>query len=222
MFLSNCSVAQEIFPIFNTMQDRYDCLRFKRKQRIYSEGSTPLGVFLIQSGKVKISQMGSDAKEKIIRIAGKGEIISYTDLIANTRYDTSATALEDTNLLFVPKEEFKKTIREQQKIFDEFMMMLSLDIKLAQSSITRLAYKPVRGRLADALIELCDKFDNMASDQKTMKISRADLASYVGTAKETVTRFLSEFRRERLITTDSININILDMDGLLRVSRMYE
>lgn len=222
MSKENVGMARFHRGIMQAMEGKSDFLRFNKKQTIYCEGSTPLGVYFVQRGKVKISKMGSDGKQKIMRIAAAGEMISYTDLLSQSRYSTSAVAIEDTDLLFVGRNEFKNVIHEQEEVFDQFLFLLSGDLRDAQDNITNLAYKPVRGRLADALIELNDKFEQQIGKNLGILISRADLAGYVGTAKETANRFLSEFRKEGLVSTNGTRINILNLDGLKRISHLYD
>ena len=158
-----------------------------------------------------------------MRIATPGEMLSYTDLISNTRYTTSAKALEDGSLLFIPKQDFWNTMKEQNKLYEQFVQMLSKDLTEAEERITDLAYKPVRGRLADALVSLAKKFNkNEHLGNMSIHITRSDLACFVGTAKETVNRLVSEFRKEQIITTEGTRINIVNLQKLKSISRLYE
>ena len=221
--LQECkNITESPFQVMNIIKDKSDQLQYKKGQLIYCEDNTPLGVYFVFKGKVKISKMGSDGKEQILRIATPDDMLSYSDLVSNTKYSTSANALEDTTLLFVSKQEFWNIIRTQRQLLENFVLQLSLDLKQAETKIADLAYKPVRGRLADALITLTNKFNVPKTCASEVSISRADLACFVGTAKETVNRLLSEFRNEHLISTEGTKINIIDMKGLSLVSNMYK
>ena len=213
-------LSQLPFQIPQLILDKLDMLFFKKGQVIFSEGSTPLGAFFLKKGKVKISKTGSQGKEQIIRIVTQSEFLSHTDLFTNSRYSTSAKALEDSYLLFISKQEFWDMLREQNHLFEQLLQQISLDVKSVEGKIVDLAYKPVRGRLADAILDLDKKF-NEDTGQHYVFITRADLASYVGTVKETVNRLLSEFRNERLIATNGTRINLLDINGLNRICKMY-
>ena len=223
MLQSKQNIDESPFQVMNIIKDKSDQLQFKKGQLIYCEDNTPLGVYFVFKGKVKISKIGSDGKEQILRIATPDDMLSYSDLVSNTKYSTSANALEDTTLLFVSKQEFWNIIRTQRQLLENFVLQLSLDLKQAETKIADLAYKPVRGRLADALIALTNKFNKQPiMGSIGVSISRADLACFVGTAKETANRLLSEFRNEHLISTEGTKINILDMEGLKLVSNMYK
>lgn len=205
------------FRVMDIIEDKSDHLQFKKGQMIYCEGSTPLGAYFVREGKAKIKKIASDGKEQIINIATPGEMLSYIDLVSNTRYSTSAIALEDSVLLFLPKQMFWSLIKDQGNLFDSFVQLISQDLRHAEEKITDLAYKPVRSRLADALITLARKFEN-GSGSQSVAITRYDLACFVGTVKETVNRVLSDFRNEKLIMTDGTKIVILDANGLSRAA----
>lgn len=217
------SAPKITFSVSDAAESKSDYLEFKRGQLIYCEGSTPLGVYFVRKGKVKMSKMGSDGKEQILRIVTPEEMLSCSDLISDSRYSTSAKALEDTTLLFIPKLEFWKMLRQEQKVLEQFVLLLSSDLKMAETKIADLAYKPVRGRLADALIFLSEKYnhDNKKNDKIKVSIKRSDLASFVGTAKETVNRLLSEFRSENIIETDGHDIAIVNMQKLNHLCGLY-
>lgn len=215
------TTSEILFHIPDDFKKKLDVLYLKKGQILFSEGSSPLGAYLIQKGKVKISKLGSQGKEQITGICSNHEIIGYTDLFFKSRYSTSAKAIEDSTVLFISKPEFWKMLKEQQNLFEDLLQQLLQDKKLTEAKLVDFAYKPVKGRLADAVICLDKKF-NGNSKKHLILITRADLAGYVGTVKETVNRVLSDFRNEKLISTNGTKINILDIDGLNRISKMYD
>jgi CRP-like cAMP-binding protein len=100
--------------------------------------------------------------------------------------------------------------------------MLSFALGDAESALAQLALKPVRERLAEALLLLLKVYGNNEQTPFTISLTRDDLASLVGTAKETAIRFLSEFKEEGLVTTQGSAITIIDADKLLKISHMYD
>ena len=72
--------AEHPFQIMDIEEDKSDHLQYKKGQLIYCENSTPLGVYFVQKGKVKISKIGCDGKEQILRIATENEMIGYKNL----------------------------------------------------------------------------------------------------------------------------------------------
>ncbi|HEY9184926.1 MAG TPA: Crp/Fnr family transcriptional regulator [Salegentibacter sp.] len=203
------------------LRNRADYLFFKKGQLIYQEGSTPLGAYFVENGSIKITKLGSSGKEQILRIVTNGELLCLSDLFSQSRYGNSAKTLEDSSLLFISKQDFWEVLKEDERIFRSLLQQLALNIRKDHEKIVGLAYKPVRGRLAEALLSLDSKFSFNGRKAHQITITRADLAGYVGTVKETVNRLLSEFRSEKLISTQGTRININNPNGLERISRMY-
>lgn len=214
--------ADHPLQIMDIEEDKSDHLQYKKGQLIYCENSTPLGVYFVQTGSVKISKIGCDGKVQILRIVTADEMMGYVDMASNSRYSTSAKALEDTTLLFIPKQEFWSSLKKRRNLFENFILLLSGDLQEAEEKIADLAYKPVRGRLADALLYLHAKFNKKNITSRAISISRFDLACLVGTAKETINRLLSEFRSEKIVTTEGTKINILELNALSKLSEMYD
>lgn len=198
-----------------------DILYFKKGEIIYFEGSSPLGIYIVQTGKVKISKLGCSGKEKIIRIVTSEEILNYADMLCNRRYSNTGKTLEDTSLKFISKQQFWNVMQKQQFLFEQFMQQISKDMRYIEQNNVDLAYTPVRGRLASALLYLDRKFNTNMPGLHYISITRTDLAGFIGTVKETANRLLSEFREEHLIQTEGSRINILDPEGLKKISKIY-
>lgn len=214
-------------PISNTvefsqkLESKADIVHYKRRQIIYAEHGTPLGVYIILDGKVKITKTSIDGKEQIVRIAANGEPLGLVDLAADSTYGATAEALEDSRISFVPRWEFWNIVHGSPELFDELLRLVSAELKLAEEKMADLAYKPVKVRLADALLELQTKFDPAGSGKQDINLSRYDLACYIGTAKETVNRVMSELRGDNLVSTHGKAIHIENRAGLEQISKMY-
>lgn len=195
---------------------------YKKGQVIFHEGNRPLGIFCVYGGKVKVSRMGSDGKEQIIRLAKKGDTLGYRSLIDNTKYTASAIALDETEVCFIPASEFNKLVDENVKVSTDLMKMLARALGDTQDKLIHLAMKPVRERLAEALLLLKCTYQEEGKTPFSISISREDLSSIVGTAKETVIRFLSEFKEDGIITTHGSEITILNPEKLVKISSMYD
>ncbi|MDN5205060.1 Crp/Fnr family transcriptional regulator [Fulvivirgaceae bacterium BMA10] len=204
----------------NKLRTYFESTFYKQGQVVFNESNTPRGLYYIESGKVKIYKYGSDGKEQIIRIAKPGDFLGYRELLTNTRYTVSASILEDAVLAFVPKEDFNNLLREDADFTTFFTQLLSRDLAEAEEKMVALAYKPVRGRLAETLLELDKVFEN-ENKKNLISLSREDLANIIGTAKETVIRLLSEFKSEKLININGRTIRVVDPNGLLRINNLY-
>jgi CRP/FNR family transcriptional regulator len=101
------------------------------------------------------------------------------------------------------------------------MKLLSDDLRKAEMSITHLAQKPVRERLAEALLFIKETY-GFEDDNATinLKLSREELANLVGTATETVIRLLSEFKSDRIISLEGKKIKILNLQELVHTANL--
>lgn len=221
--MENLNLASPSLPphIPELFREKADVLFFKKGQLIYHEGSTPLGAYFVDKGKVKIRKTGSLGKEKIVKIATHFELLSFSDLFSRRRYSHTAETLEDSNLLFIPIKVFWEVLNAHHDIFSYLLFRLAIDINKFEETLTDLAYKPVKGRLADAILTLDGQFNGKYNLSHSICLTRTDLAGYVGTVKETVNRFLSELRAEHIISTFGSFIEILDVDKLNKISKLY-
>ncbi len=200
------------------ISDSKSCNIYKKGQVVFQEGSLPLGIFCLSKGMVKVAKLGSSGKEQILRIAKSGDFLGYRSLIGESRYRASAIALEDTIICLIPKAEFLELMRKNAMFYNGMMKVLCDVIESAENKLTDIAYKPVRGRIAEALILLDKAFD----DREQITLTREDLAGFVGTVKETAIRVVSEFKHEKLIEIDKRSIKVINPEGLMRISNLYD
>ncbi len=227
----SCSVCQlhkdSLFKNCNKEElTHMDCnknnLFFKKSQYVFMEGNRPFGLYCISEGKVKISKVNSDGKEQIVRLVKPGDVLGYRALMASEKYSASAIALEDTKVCFIPESELTTLLSQNSKVTADLFSLLSKALGEAEEKITKLALKPVRERLAEALLLLMRTYKNTDEQLFSISISREDLASIVGTAKETVIRFLSELKEDNIVSTKGSTITIIDEKRLIKISQMYD
>ena len=217
--LLGCCKASELSHLSETKS----CFAYKKGQLIFHEGGKPTGLYCINSGKIKIAKLGSDGKEQIVRLAKPGDVIGYRALMADSNYSASAVALEDAVICFIPRSQFLELISQNVDFASGLMKLISNALGEAEERMVQMAYKPVRERLAEALLLLQKTYKQTEEeDHFTISISREDLASIVGTAKETTIRLLSEFKEEGLISTKGSSITILDQEKLYKISHLYD
>ncbi|MBJ6119761.1 Crp/Fnr family transcriptional regulator [Pontibacter sp. BT310] len=218
--LLGCCKGNELEDVSATKS----CFTFKKGQVIFHEGTRPSGLHCINSGKVKVTKMGSDGKEQIIRLAKPGDVVGYRALMADSNYSASAVALDDAVVCFIPKSQFLDLISSNVEFSGGLMKLFSKALGEAEERMVQMAYKPVRERLAEALLLLQKTYQQQpeVEDKFTISISREDLASIVGTAKETTIRLLSEFKDESIITTKGSSITILDPEKLYKICHLYD
>lgn len=213
-----CHLEFEELASFNESKS---CMSFKKGQTIFSEGGYPLGIFCVNSGKVKLSHSGQDGKEQIIHMAKEGDVLGYRALLSTERYNATAVALDDTNVCFVPRDTFFKVLKSSQGLSLEIIKLLATELRRAVNTITDLAQKPVRERTAEALLFLKETY-GFEEDGATIDVvlSREDIANLVGTATETAIRLLSEFKQDKIVELTGKKIKILDMAKLIKTANV--
>jgi len=208
-FLSHAKGVEELKQLSTNRKMHH----FKKKEVIYMEGDDIAGIAFIAKGRVKTFKANEDGKELITGIHTEGNFIGYIDLFESKHYSESAEALDDSEVCFIPKEDFFALIFSNRDVAAKFIKMLSDNIAEKEEQLLRLAYNSVRKRIAEALVTLGNRFKK-ENAPVTINISREDLANYVGTATETTIRVLSDFKEEKLIEIDRGNINILNLQKL--------
>lgn len=186
----------------------------KKKQLIYSEGDEPIKFYFLKSGKVKTYQSNRDGKEFVTSLYNTGDFFGHIAIIENTDYKESAEALEESEIVGIPKNDFLELITRNQSVANDFIKLLANNIQEKENHLTKMAYNSLRKRTADSLIMLSKKYKNKNDANFSMKISRDDLASLVGTATESLIRTLSEFKSDKFIEISGSEIKILDQRKL--------
>lgn len=189
------------------------CSYYKKQDSLFIEGSYPRGVFCLNQGKVKIFARGDEGKEQIIHIAKQGEILGFRAMLSGDPYRVSAETLEECAVCFISKDDFFKMIDTNTEFRNEIIKGLSKELGERAVSITDMAQKSVKERIATSLLQLKDIYG-----EEPINLSREDLANFVGTATETLIRFLKEFKKEGLINIQARKVFIIDATKLHQIS----
>lgn len=187
----------------------------KKKAEIFSEGDTPLNVYFIKSGSVKVYKSHPDGKELILQIYNASDFFGFEPILDGSAYAASAVALTDTEVVVIPKHDFITLLQSHADVSRGFVSLLCKRVAEQEKQLLHLAYNSVRQRTAEALLRAAQ----MKDVKESIQISRDDLAKMVGTAAESVIRVLSDFKDEGLITIESGKIRISKPDKLERVVR---
>jgi CRP-like cAMP-binding protein len=207
----------------DTLAQEKTSQRYAAGQTIFGEGTRPAGLYCVHEGRIKITKSGGDGKEQIIRLVRSGDLLGYRALIAGSAHATSAVALSDCTVCLIPRRAFWQQISDNPLFSSALMQLLATNLGDTAERMLHLAYKPVRERLAEALLLLQHTY-HAAGDSKpfTMAISREDLGALMGTTKETTTRMLTEFKHEGLLTTRGSAITILAPSQLQEIATLFD
>jgi CRP-like cAMP-binding protein len=192
---------------------------YKKKQSIYMDGDQPMNVYLVKSGRVRTYMVYQDGREIISGIFTAGDFVGYESVLLNTPYPENAEAIDNAELHLIPRNEFNTLLFKDPGIAKRFIELLSGNLQEKQEQLLKLAYNSVRKRVADALINLAEKFHGSSTGSCEIKVSRDDLAAMVGTANETISRTLADFKDEKLIEKEGSTIKILSVEKLRKIKQ---
>lgn len=196
---------------------------YAKGEIIFREGLTATGLYCVHSGKIKVIKSSGEGKEQIVRLAKGGDMLGYHSLLAGLAYSATAVALEPCVVCHIPRADFFRVWQSNLQFAAALMQMMAKSLRDAEVRLLHLAYKPVRERVAEALVLLYHTFSTADDTQPfAISIARDDLAALVGTAKETATRLLSDLKDEGIIATRGSQVTILKIKDLTRIASLYD
>ena len=171
------------------------------------------GIYFVFSGKVKVHKKWGD-KELIVRFANQGAIVGHRGLGTSLVYPVSATAIEPVTVCFIDLDFFLATLKVNHDFTYQLMMFFADELQVSERKMRNLAHMSVKGRVAQALLTLRDRFGVTNEGYIDINLSRQDLASFAGTTYETVFRIMNEFTQDDIVSVAGKNIVIKNADKL--------
>ena len=185
---------------------------FKKGQTIFTEGDEGTGFYVAISGRVKIFKISPEGREQILHIFGPDEVFGEVPVFAGQRFPASAEAMEESRIFYFPRAPLISLIKKNPSIALNMLAVLSMRLRRFTSLIDDLSLKEVPGRLAAHLLFLSEQREGSVDLELT--ITKAQLASLLGTIPETLSRILTRMAGQDLIESDGPKIKILDKQGL--------
>jgi CheY-like chemotaxis protein/CRP-like cAMP-binding protein len=192
---------------------------YKKKQNIYMDGDHPSNVYMVKTGTVRTFMVSKDGREIATGMYAGGDFFGYKPVLLNKPYTDNAETLEVSELHLISKDDFNSLLTKDPGISQKFIKLLSGNVQEKQDQLLKLAYNSVRKRVADALVSLAEKFGDPGVDSAVIKVSRDDLAAMVGTANETISRTLSDFKDEHLIEKEGSAVKIFSIEKLRKIKQ---
>ncbi|MBU5438768.1 Crp/Fnr family transcriptional regulator [Tissierella sp. MSJ-40] len=192
----------EIVPIFSslTYEEKVEVAKittdrtFEKGQMIYTAGDRGEKLYVIHKGKVKITRLSETGKEQVIRILGPGEFMGELSLFSSSSLTDNGEALDKTTVCIIDGEKLKELMKKYPAIAFKVLEELSKRLEKAENLIENLSLHGVEKRLAKTLLSMAN-----GREELVLKMSKRDLASYMGMSQETLSRKLSYFQDMGLI-----------------------
>lgn len=187
-----------------------------RGEALFVEGETPRSVFVVCSGRVKLSVTSREGRTAILRIAGPGEILGISAAMSGAAHETSAEAVELCRVKAIRVSDFLRFLQNFPEASSEATSCLLREYRVVLNNVCRLALpNTVAGRLATLLLEWLDARRATSGDRRfIVALTQEEIASMTNTSRETVSRVLHQFQQDKLISIKGASVTILQPHAL--------
>ncbi len=182
---------------------------------LFLEKQDPRGVFILCAGQVKLSIGSSSGKTLILRIAKPGEVLGLMASLTDTPYEVTAETLHPCQVSFVRREEFQRFIALHPEAYQGIVRQFSTLYGGACKQLRTVALSTsAPEKLARLLLDWSSGSGPSASSQIKMPLTHEEIAEFIGTTRETVTRTFSEFKNKRLVALQGSTLTIANRPAL--------
>ena len=193
---------------------------FNKGEALFEEGSNVDGIYFIENGTAKLYKLGFNRKEQILRFIKEGDIIGYRALLIDEAYQATAEAMSDLQAIFIPSDVFLHLLEVDSQLSYTMLQKISFELGESSNTVTFLAQKTVRERLAEVLLLLEQKLGTDPEGFIKISLTREEIANLIGTATESAIRLISEFKQDDYIAVEGRNIKILNHEKLKKLGHV--
>jgi CRP-like cAMP-binding protein len=189
---------------------------FDSGEMIFTEGDACEGLYVVESGMVKIFTTAASGREQVLTLDGPGASIAELPVFDGGNYPASAAAHQPSELLFIRKKDIRALCLEHPEVALKVLRVVSARLRLLVAMVEELSFTTVHHRLANYLLrEARARGKSTARGMEfTLGISNQELASHVGTVRELVSRNLSRLQAAGLIKLDGRRVIVPDLAAL--------
>ena len=218
----SCKLKREGFfcrfssPVLRSMDEVSHHSVMPGEALLFVEGQTPRGVFILCSGKVKLSTTSKEGKVLILKQAEAGEVLGLSAAISGTNYEMTAETATPCQLNFIGRQDLMALLQNESEVGMHAAMWLSREFQGAYRDIHDLVLaRSSSGKLARLLLS-CAPAGIQPSQELHLRSSMTheEMAQRIGSSRETVTRLLSDLKKKRLIRLEGATLVIRDRTGL--------
>jgi CRP/FNR family transcriptional regulator len=195
---------------------------FPRGVTLFHEGDAGASVYVVCSGQLKLSCVSPEGKTLILKIAGPGDLLGLSAVIAGLPHEVSAEALEPVQIRAIARPAFLAFLERFGEASMHAATAIQSDYRGAFINARLLALSgSASGRLAHVLLNWAEAAAGCGGDELrlgqmrfTMALTHEELGSMANLSRETVTRLLGRFQKEKLLSIRGASMTILDAKGL--------
>jgi CRP/FNR family transcriptional regulator, cyclic AMP receptor protein len=168
---------------------------------LFTTGEVCRGLYVIESGRVRIYRIDPSGREQVLHMEGPGRPVAELPIFDGGPYPASAVTIDDSTLVFLPREAFEFLYRSQPDIAQAVIRALGRRLRHLVHLTETLAFRDVAARLAMLLVGYAERAGSTTAAGIEIQLDRTqeELAHEIGTARESVSRAMKQLRRKGLI-----------------------
>lgn len=205
-------------PLFKSLGPEVGSFAQMAREKSYPKGSVILfeddpgdSLFVVREGRVKVVLVAEDGREVILGILGVGEHFGELALIDDQPRSAHVVAMEDSTLLVLRREDFRRRVEQSPQVAWALLLELSRRLRRADEKIGSLVLLDVPGRIARVIL---DAADEAGGDEIEKPLTHQTIAHVIGASRETVSRAMREFVESGWISTEKRRIRITNRAAL--------
>ncbi len=208
---------EELHPILGQLQER----QIRKNETIFREGMPGEYLFMIRTGNVKIYKLSEEGREQILGVFGPGDFFAELPLLDGGKYPASAEALTAGTLVRLRRESFLEILNDHPGVVTKILETVGARLRYFTNMVADLTLKDASRRLAGFLYEKAKRHGLRGQREVRfpMELTHQEIASLIGTARETVSRTLQQFQKEEIIDIRDRHVTVLDMERLSTAAR---
>ena len=189
---------------------------FARRSPIYLPADAADSVLLLASGRVKICNITAEGKQAILAFVEPGELFGELAVLDESARDEYAEAVEKTTVILIPGEHFRDLMEKHAGLSVGVTKLIGFRRRRIERRLKYLLFRSNRERLVNLLLELAESYGRQTNDGLLLdiKLSHQDLASVIGSTRETVTVTLGELQTEGRLVLGRRKIVLTDVEQL--------
>jgi len=183
---------------------------------VFAEGGPCAGLYVVERGHIRIFKTSSSGREQVLTIDGPGSSVAEVPVFDGGNYPASGAAVDHATLIFVSKQDFQALCLAHPQVALKVLRVVGARLRRLVGIIEELSFTTVRHRLASFLIRLARQEGKQGAQgiEITLPASHQELAARIGTVRELVSRNLSRFQAEGLLSIEGRSLLIRDLKGL--------
>jgi CRP/FNR family transcriptional regulator/CRP/FNR family cyclic AMP-dependent transcriptional regulator len=202
-------------PELEALADSLEKRTFGKGMIIFHKDSPGQTLYIIESGKVRIFILSESGQEISVNIYGPGDTFGELALLDGLPRSAGAVAMERTVTFALHRDDFLRHLEACPRMAQSIIEVLSTRLRYTTTYAESLVFLDVCGRVATKLLELAERYGVQKEGiEIELRLTQAELASWVGTTRESVNKVLGTFRGQGLIEVKGRKITILDRERL--------